>query len=166
MRGGDLLGQPCGVAVEPVQRFVEQPDRRALADQPGERRALLLSGREKAHRHVEQVAEAELRRGIVGRAVDPPPERQRLPERQVRVERGTLVDQSDRALAHHSAGEGTQQPGEDAKQARLADAVGAGDLHGIARLQRQRHVAEQHAVAAAAGKVVGGEAAGLHGPVR
>ena len=56
MRIEDILSR---AAVEAVQRFVEQPDRRRLPDQAGERRALLLAGREITHGHIEQVVQAQ-----------------------------------------------------------------------------------------------------------
>lgn len=166
MLRGDRLDQSRGLAIEAIQRLIEQPDRRALADQPGKRGALALAGRKETDGHVEQPCKTEARGSIGGRTIDPPPESQRVAQRQMRIECRPFVDQADCALLLDGSRVGTHQPGENADQAGFADTVGSGDLQCFTRLQRQRESAEQHTVAAPAGKIVGGDTAWLHGATR
>ena len=102
--------------------------------------------------------------GVGRAAVDPAPERQRLPQRPVLVERGPLVEQRHGAGPLELAFEGPGKARENPQQARFADPVGPGHLQRLARPQRERKPREQQPVALAAGEVVGRELSLLHGP--
>ena len=67
--------------------------------------------------------------------VDPLPERQRPGQRQVVVERQSLVEQRHVAGAPDRSRLGPQQPRQDAKQARLAGAVWPDHLQRLASVQ-------------------------------
>jgi len=150
--------------IQPVERLIKQPDRSAARHGAGEDRALALTGREVAHRHIEQIAQAQRGDRPVGglAAIEPRPEIQRLAQRKPAIERQPLIGQRHFALMRDAARERSQQPRQDADQARFADPVGPGQMQRRARIERERHPPEQHPVAAPAGKVGGGEAARLH----
>jgi hypothetical protein len=76
------------------------------------------------------------------------PEAQRGAERKFGIERGRLGHQGSRALAFDAAGGRREQPGGDADQARLADAVGACDQRGLAGREHEVQPFEQQPSAA------------------
>ena len=56
-QGHEFLVRPC---VEPGGRLVEQPDRAVAGEQPSDRRAAFLPGREIAERQMAETAKADL----------------------------------------------------------------------------------------------------------
>jgi hypothetical protein len=154
MLGGKRLDQFDRGDIEPVQRFVEQPDRRAMRRQAGEGGALALAGREVAHRHLQECAEAEAV-GIGWSAVQPRPERQRLPQRPMLVERQAVVQQGDGPAALDAPCEWPQQTRRHPQQAGLANPVGAGDLQRLAAAHVEAEAVEQQPLAAPASQILG-----------
>ncbi len=129
----ERFDQRHAAPVQPVEWLIQQPDRCPLAKQPRQRRALALASGEVAHGHVQQSAKPQLRRIISTLAIKPLPERQRLPQWQMRIERGAFIDQPQRATTRNRSGKGGQQPGENPQQAGLAAPVGPLHLQRFAR---------------------------------
>lgn len=85
--------------------------------------------------------------------IDPRPEGQGVMHRAITVQRILLVGQGDGAIALYSAIKRRKKSRNDAKQARLADSVGAGNLCTAASLKREIEPRKQHPPPANAGKV-------------
>lgn len=84
MRGNQGVEPRDAVAVETVQRFVEQPQWSTGRGDPCKRRALGLTGRKKSHRDLRQSRKIER----IHRLVDgPSPEPESAPQRQFAVQR-------------------------------------------------------------------------------
>src|SRR5688572_21395666 len=170
--GADVLAdQPLdqlrGLRVERGKRLIEQPDGNGLAqDQPGERGPPALALRKRLHQHrFRHIQGPQGRRDLAlapRPACQPARYRQVLRRRQLVFHRRRVaeVDQLARvllphapdrlALPAHLARARRQQPAQNAQQAGLAAAVGAGDAQQLAWLQRERQPAEQNPPAARA----------------
>ena len=155
------------LAVEPVERFVQQPDGTPPVEQAGQRGAFLLACGKIAYRHIHQRSKLEQFERAPGfsAAIDPLPESQRLAEWKVRIESESFVHQTHGALAIHFAGIGSQESGKDAHEAGFAYAIRAGDMARIARTAFERESTKQQPLPAAAGNILGDEAS-LHGQGR
>ena len=127
------------------------------------RGALLLAGRQITDGNVHQVRKAEPGKPVVCGTVDPLPEGERLAQRQCHIERVAFVDQADPANAVNAPAKRAQQSRQNAQQARFADSVRSGDMQRLAGGERKGQAGKQHALAASAGKVHGGDTALLHG---
>ena len=91
MFGGDLFGQLCGIGIEAVQRLVQQPHRRGLADQAGKRGSLFLAAGQIAYRHVQQVCQPKPLGSDPRWPIDPFPEAQRARQRLEYHTRGRVI---------------------------------------------------------------------------
>ena len=128
------------VAVEAVQRLVEQPQRRVAGHDAGKPGPLCLAGRQQAHRDLGQLI--EMKCGHRLGQPRPLPEGERAAERELAVERQSFVSQ--RGLRPFDpAGVGPQQPGDQPDQARLAASIGAGDVDRLPRAKVEFEPFEQ-----------------------
>eukprot|EP01037_Dinobryon_pediforme_P009863 gene9867-9929_t len=153
-----LADHPGPVRIEPVERFIEQPDRRAAASQARQRRTLALPGGKIAHRHIGQVIQPEIV-GCSGWSVQPPPEIERRAQWPVRIKRQAFIRQRNRPRGGHRAGIRAHQPGQHAQQCRFANAVWPGQMQCLPRPQRKTDAAHQQPVPPAAGKIIGDKTA-------
>ena len=130
----DELGEPLGaIAIERVERFVEQPKWLARPRDAGEHGPLALPRRQVAHGHLREIGQAErLDRGG-GRCA---PHSQRSFEREFMIEREIVIGERERRGVDATA-LGFEQPGGEADQARLAAAVRPPDPQRLASLERQ-----------------------------
>ena len=150
--GGIEAGEAIGV--EAVGRLVEQPQRRARGDDPGEAGAARLAGRQETDRHVGERGQAHrVERLGWRRSVEPGPEAERPAQRQLAVERERVVGERQRRSDRRPARR-AEQAGGEADQARLAAAVGTGDEQRLPRGKRQVEAFEQQPPAADAGDPV------------
>ncbi len=81
-------------------------------------------------------------------AVQPCPEAERRAQALLAVERGGLVGEGKGAAGAHGAGKGGEQPGDDAQQARLADAVRPRDQRALPTAEIEVEPREQEPPAA------------------
>ena len=138
------------LGIEAVERLVEQPQRRARRGDARKRRPLGLARRQQAHGHVGKAGEAEQAHRriepIVGPA-EPRPEHKRTPQGQLAVEGERFVGKRE-GRAVDPALLRPENPGREADQARLAAAIGPGDLKRLARPKVQIEALEQQTAAA------------------
>ena len=153
--------------VQPVQRFVQQPDRAIGVDQAGKGRALFLPCREISNRNVQQRRELEqvTRASHIGIAIQSLPKGQGLAQRQIGVECQPFIDQAPSAVMLYIPCIGTEQAGKNTDQAGFADAVRPRNVHSIASDAVYRQLAKKQSFAPTAGNVLCGEAS-LHGRER
>src|SRR5258708_12896367 len=117
--------QPVGaIAVERIERFIEQPKRRFGSSNPRQHRALLLARRKEPNGHIDKVRKSERIQRFAGR---PLPEFNCPPQRQLAVKREAVVCKCERRSFDASALR-SEQAGGKPDEARLPAAVGSSDL--------------------------------------
>jgi hypothetical protein len=148
-----LRSQPCaGFRVEAVSWFVEQPDIGAGEDNTGEGRAFELARREHSHGHIGEVIKrhrCQCRIDLSRFApIEPRPIAERLFEGQFAIKRALFGKERHGPGHRHRAGMRRKQPGNQAQQAGLARAIGAGDKRRPTGFERKIEPGEQDAISA------------------
>src|ERR1041385_3107776 len=136
-----------GAAVESGERLVEQQHLRIVHEGPRDRRALHEAARQRAHRTIGVIGEAESSKQVVryGDVVERRPERQVLAHRQLTVELRLVTDPADGAASAvdaRAAALRRDQPGEHLEQCRFARAVRAEDRQCLAGIHAKGNIVE------------------------
>ena len=151
------------------ERLIEDPQWRCIQIQPGERHTALLAGRQGMTGHILEAAQADRRQGLpdrlaAGRAMQRTEPGEVLLGAEQALDAGRMADpqqgatqfaaQAGQRLAveHDLASGRLHQPGQQAQQAGLATAVGAGHLQQGTAAQVQLQPLEQQAPVPLTGK--------------